>query len=336
MEPIMKADDVAYPILQVPDLDVQERFLVHFGLHRVARTETELHMRGEGAQPFIHLSRLGPAKFLASAYVATCHGDLEALSKTEDFGNVEEIAGPGGGYRVRGQDPDGIGVEVVFGRKDRAIETDLRPQGMNVGGLESETFQRINQAKRFRKGAYPRIKRYGHYAINTTDIPRALKWYNAHLGIIATDIFKPPPADEATPIGGVFARLDRGAKPADHHTILLASAEASGGVPGLNHVSFEMVDIDDVFMGHEVLAKHGYEPEWGIGRHYLGSQIFDYWRSPFMHVHEHQTDGDVFNNTEPPHIVDVSTLGNAEEPERGPSQWGPALPPATFGDDRGL
>ena len=104
----------------------------------------------------------------------------------------------------------------------------------------------------------------------------------------------------------------------------------------MNHVSYEMVDIDDVFMGHEILDKKGYELEWGIGRHYQGSQIFDYWRSPFGQIHEHQTDGDVFDNTFPPQVVDVMLDGDPNNPEMGPSQWGPAINMETFGNERGL
>ena len=84
----------------------------------------------------------------------------------------------------------------------------------------------------------------------------------------------------------------------------------------------------------EILKKEGYNSEWGIGRHYQGSQIFDYWRSPFDQVHEHETDGDVFDNTVPPNIVEVDKDGNPIEPEMGPSQWGPALSP-TFANDKG-
>ena len=335
MNPIIKADDVAYPILQVPDLDLQEQFLLHFGLHVAERSDDALYMHCEGNQPFVHETRRGPKKFVGSAFCALALEDLEKLSRTESFGDVETIEGPGGGYKIFGHDPDGLGVEVVHGRAPRPIDSNLKPEGMNVGGREHETFQRLNREKRFRKGAYPQIKRYGHYAINATDVMSSLNWYHEHLGIIASDIYKPPPADTATPAGGVFARLDRGLKPADHHTILIAGADPSDGQPGLNHISFEMVNIDDVFMGHEILAKHGYEPEWGIGRHYLGSQIFDYWRSPFGHVHEHQTDGDVFDNTIPPQIVNVATLGDPANPERGASQWGPAMS-STFGDKQGI
>ena len=54
--PIIKVDDVAYPTLQVPDLDLQEKFLINFGLHRLERTEDKLYMHGEGAQQYVHVS----------------------------------------------------------------------------------------------------------------------------------------------------------------------------------------------------------------------------------------------------------------------------------------
>jgi hypothetical protein len=112
----------------------------------------------------------------------------------------------------------------------------------------------------------------------------------------------------------------------------------SEGIAGLNHVSFEMLNIDDVFMGHELLKRKskecGYELEWGVGRHYQGSQIFDYWRSPFKQVHEHQTDGDYLDNTIPPQIVNPMSDGDPDYPEFGPSQWGAAIS-ETFGNKEG-
>ena len=261
--------------------------------------------------------------------------DLESLAHSDEFNNIEEMASPGGGFRTCGFDPDGIGVDVVFGIKPRKIEVDLNAIEFNVGGIERENFRRINQTKRFAKGAFPRIKRYAHCGLNSTDLEKSLDWYHRHLGIIASDLLKP--GGEAGPLLGIFSRCDRGEKPADHHSIFfLPALSQSNGKPGLNHVSFEMVNVDDVFMGHEILAKKGYELEWGIGRHYQGSQIFDYWRSPFGQIHEHQTDGDVFDNTFPPQIVDVMLDGDPNNPEMGPSQWGPAINMETFGDERGL
>ena len=111
----------------------------------------------------------------------------------------------------------------------------------------------------------------------------------------------------------------------------------SEGKPGLNHVSFEMLQIDDVLRGHEILQRNkeefDYELEWGVGRHYQGAQVFDYWRSPFKQTHEHQTDGDYFDNTFPPNEVNVMEDG-LESDGPGPSQWGPDINFATFGDSR--
>lgn len=335
MRSVIKVDDTAFPTLQVPDLALQEQFLIHFGMTRVALEDDCLYMRGAGPQQYIHVSKLGESKFLANAFRARSMQDLEKIAATDAFSDIEEMTAPGGGFKTSAQDPDGIGVEVVYGIGEREAAENLDAVEVNVGGVGQENFRRINQIKRFPKGAYPRIKRYAHYGINVTDFEASMDWYNRHLGIIVSDYLRP--GGEAGPLVGIFARCDRGAELADHHSLFLLSAQMqSQGIPGLNHVSWEMVNIDDVFMGHEILAKHGYELEWGVGRHYQGSQIFDYWRSPFNHIHEHQTDGDVFDNSIPPQVVDVTQDGDPDKPEFGPSQWGPAINAQTFGDVRGL
>jgi hypothetical protein len=40
------------------------------------------------------------------------------------------------------------------------------------------------------------------------------------------------------------------------------------------------------------LLRKGYTPSWGIGRHILGSQIFDYWYTPDDFMVEHYSDGE--------------------------------------------
>ena len=37
-----------------------------------------------------------------------------------------------------------------------------------------------------------------------------------------------------------------------------------------------------------------------MGRHIMGSQIFDYWKDPFGNELEHWTDGDLFTAADPP------------------------------------
>ena len=181
--PVIKATAVQYCTLQCPDLDIQEQFLIHFGMHTVEKTDDTLIMRGDGPQPFIEVCKKGEKKFLGATYVAQSMEDLEKISKTEAFSDIEKLETPGGGYISRGKDLDGIGVEVCFGIKDRDEYKPLVPLASNEGGQVN----RINQRKRYVKGDLPTIVRFAHYGINSNDIPAALEWYNEHLGIIATD-----------------------------------------------------------------------------------------------------------------------------------------------------
>ena len=104
-----------------------------------------------------------------------------------------------------------------------------------------------------------------------------------------------------------------------------AEARFAGEAPGFNHLSFEVYDFDDVQTGHDFLkTQDKYKHVWGIGRHYLGSQIFDYWRDPWGRIHEHWTDSDMINNSHKASVVPA---------EKGLSnQWGPEFPPAFLDD----
>lgn len=67
------------------------------------------------------------------------------------------------------------------------------------------------------------------------------------------------------------------------------------GAPGAGflHAAFEVTGLDDLMLGHQHLKARGRVPAWGVGRHRLGSQIFDNWLDPFGHELEHWTDGDL-------------------------------------------
>ena len=146
----------------------------------------------------------------------------------------------------------------------------------------------------------------------TPKLRETVRWFRETLGFIGSDDVY---AGSKENIIGSFNRCDRGKQYVDHHVFFVVMNERAG----LNHLSFEVQDIDDVFLGHEHLRRVGkYEHMWGIGRHLLGSQIYDYWADPWGRVHEHWSDTDRLN---------VTTRSNLLPVEEGfGSQWGERAP----------
>ena len=75
--------------------------------------------------------------------------------------------------------------------------------------------------------------------------------------------------------------------------------------------------------GHSFLKSRERNHAWGVGRHILGSQIFDYWKDPWGHELEHWTDGDLFTAADPAGVAGVAELLGA--------LWGPGYPGASGG-----
>ncbi|MEY3259566.1 MAG: hypothetical protein RIT46_395 [Pseudomonadota bacterium] len=312
-EPIIKAQDMAYPRLQVPDLDQMEAFLADFGMVRAERRSNVLFMRGDGPAPYTHVIHQGEPAFLGFALSVSSQADLDRLAASPGFAPVEAIDAPGGGWKTSSVDLDGNLVEAVFGIAPVDPLSDLSARALNMGN----DFQRIGALQRIKSGP-SRIKRFGHLALNVTDVLGAVAWYSQRFGLLQSDRVNIAPGQP----GAIFARCDRGSEPADHHSVLFASAMGAGGIAGLNHLSWEVCDIDDVHVGREFLRSKDRTPEWGIGRHLLGSQVFDYWRDPWGHIHEHWTDGDQLDASAPAgdHPIGLGRI----------SQWGPDMP-QTFG-----
>lgn len=86
----------------------------------------------------------------------------------------------------------------------------------------------------------------------------------------------------------------------------------------MHHASFEVDDVDSELKGHNYLKKKGWSLVLGVGRHLLGSQIFDYWFDNDNFVVEHYADGDMVNCNNPPQRIPA-----------GPGSiaiWGPKVP----------
>jgi catechol 2,3-dioxygenase len=72
----------------------------------------------------------------------------------------------------------------------------------------------------------------------------------------------------------------------DHHSV----AFARGNGPTLNHMAYEMPNIDGLMSGAGRVRKNGYEIMWGVGRHGPGANVFSYFVEPNGFVTEYTTE----------------------------------------------
>jgi catechol 2,3-dioxygenase-like lactoylglutathione lyase family enzyme len=135
------------------------------------------------------------------------------------------------------------------------------------------------------------VKRLGHAVINTPDVLKSVAWARRHLGLVSSDDVHAE--DDPDKTIASFNRADRGAEYVDHHALMYALHARVG----LNHLGFEADGLEDVLAGQDYLLRQAkYRHVWGIGRHFLGSQIFDYWKDPYGRQCEHWTDSDLLNH----------------------------------------
>jgi len=78
-----------------------------------------------------------------------------------------------------------------------------------------------------------------------------------------------------------FVRCNR-----KHHSIAFAHAELAS----LNHIAFEMEDIDAVMRGIGRMRDAGFQIAWGPGRHGPGNNVFGYFIAPFGAIVEYTTE----------------------------------------------
>jgi hypothetical protein len=155
----------------------------------------------------------------------------------------------------------------------------------------------------------------GYPLLGTPKVKDTVAWFRETLGFIRSDDVYAGTPDNLI---GSFNRCDRGNEYVDHYTLFCVHNDRAR----LNHMSFEVPDVDAVFRDHEYLTKLGkYDHMWGVGRHLLGSQVYDYWADPWGRVHERWADTDRLN------IQSGGNLLSAEQEFQ--SQWG-ENPPERF------
>lgn len=300
---------MAFVRLSAPDLDVMEKFLLDFGMIPVHRDEQRMYMRGIGSSPYLHVTEKGPEGILSYGYEVDDEAALQNLVSKGLAERIEGLDGPGGGKRVVVREPGGAVLELVTGR-ERAQPVTRRA---NIRGA-SGSAQTAGPA---------RVCRIAHTATMTPDPRTTIDWYKQNLGLLLTDELYVETPDNLL---GQFLRVDRGDEPVDHHVIFVLR----GGKAGMHHVSYEVEGVDDIFFGLHAMEGGSHDHVRGIGRHALGSQIFNYWMSPFGQMHEHWHSSEKMNAESGSNSVKIGS-GMAHDtgekpPERFTKQATPFVP----------
>ncbi len=106
----------------------------------------------------------------------------------------------------------------------------------------------------------------------------------------------------------------------DHHSLALVRTEG----PSLNHMAYEMPNVDGLMRGAGRLKQHGFNVEWGVGRHGPGNNVFSYFIEPNGFVTEYTTEVDQVD--EATHIAQTPEYWR-NFPGR-PCRWGMAGHPS--------
>ena len=306
-DPTIKVKRLAYVRVGAPDTAEAEKFLDEFGLQVAARENDVTYLRGTDAEPPCYMLAKGDGNVTAIGFAAARAEDLEALARYDDASAVEPLNEPGGGHVVRMRDPQGMLVEVTHGRE---AELSLDPAPGHDFNMNGE---------RKRQGVLPavargpsHVRRIGHLVLESAMPGEVYAWDHERLGLKTSDAVRTPDGSPQM----IFARLDLGTEYVDHHVVGFQFALDEGA--RVQHIAFEVGNIDDLMSGHEHLKRRRRKHVWGIGRHLLGGQIFDYWKSPFGVIHEHWTDTDLVNETHEAQDCGIADVND---------YWGPGPTP---------
>ncbi|HTF54704.1 MAG TPA: VOC family protein [Pseudonocardia sp.] len=148
-----------------------------------------------------------------------------------------------------------------------------------------------------------RPRRLGHVSIGSTDRPATMRFFTDGIGFKVSDDV----GDLAT-----FMRCST-----DHHNVVVNAAP----VNFLHHTSWEVDDVDEIGRGAQnLLAGHPERHVWGLGRHYVGSNFFYYFRDPAGNFTEYYSDMDEILDDQlwQPGVFELD-VANSWSPEMSPS-----------------
>jgi catechol 2,3-dioxygenase-like lactoylglutathione lyase family enzyme len=169
-------------------------------------------------------------------------------------------------------------VDVVLGRvrasgapHEAVAQFDIPGEGSGflVQGVEAQTYRFVAEAATAQ--LMPRADtplQITHAVMNALDVAACEKFAVEVLGFKVSDRTRMM----------TFVRCN-----AKHHCCAYVHADGSS----LNHIAFEMQDLDAVMRGMGRMRDAGFDSIWGPGRHGPGNNVFGYFIAPFNAVIEY-------------------------------------------------
>ncbi|KAH5512544.1 hypothetical protein HBI52_122750 [Parastagonospora nodorum] len=295
---------------QHPNLDEITAFLRDFGMSVAQKAEGKRWYKGYGDDQYVYYAQAGEKKFLGGTFEVESFAELEKAARVAGASEIIDLSSaPGGGHLVTLHDPEGFPINLIFGQAKKAAGP--YPEILTTN-YEAEK-PRVARFQRFKPGPAA-VHKLGHYGLCVQNFQEEMQWYTRTFNIVPTDFLTVDTETGEKKDVAIFAHIDLGPGYTDHHTIFLSHNPSSH----VHHCSFEVHDFDTQSLGHEWLAKRGYKSVWGVGRHILGSQLFDYWWDTTGNMIEHYADGDLVNEETP--------VGWGDAGDESLAVWGPEVP----------
>ena len=136
----------------------------------------------------------------------------------------------------------------TVGKPDRSFDVPGGGKGLEVRGPEGQVYRFITDSTVQRLNDKSKPIQLTHAVINSTDVEASERYAVEKLGFKVSD----------RTAHMRFIRCNR-----KHHALAYAKSEFAS----LNHIAFEMHDMEAVMRGIGRLRDEGYEPVWGPGRH---------------------------------------------------------------------
>lgn len=156
-----------------------------------------------------------------------------------------------------------------LGKPDRSFDVPGGGKGLEIRGPEAQNYRFVIEKEK-PKPVNDRDKpiQITHAVVNSTDVEASERFAVEKLGFKVSDR-----------TGHMrFLRCNR-----KHHCVAYAHSQFAS----LNHIAFEMQDMDAVMRGIGRLRDNGFEPVWGPGRHGPGNNVFGYFIAPHGGVVEY-------------------------------------------------